>query len=105
MMKNMKNGGMVKQLMQMQKQLKQAQKELEKETVTGSAGDGAVQVVLTGGQKFHDVKLDNEKIEGMKTEKLEKLFGQALSDALDKSRKLMAGKLGPLGGGLSGMKY
>jgi len=104
-MKNMKNSGMMKQFMQMQKQLKQTQKELEKETVTGSAGNGAVQVILTGSQKFYDVKLDNEKIEGIKAEKLEKLFGQALSDALNKSRKLMAEKLGPLGGGLSGMKY
>ena len=30
MMNNMKGGGMMKQVMQMQKQLKQAQKELEK---------------------------------------------------------------------------
>lgn len=105
MMNNMKGGGMMKQIMQMQKQLKQTQKELERETVTGSAGDGAVQVILTGSQKYHDVKLDSDKIEGMTADKLEKLFGQALSNALEKSRKLMAEKLGPLGGGLPGMKF
>ena len=42
MMKNMMggDGGMMKQLKQMQDQLKKAQKELEKETVVGTAGGG-----------------------------------------------------------------
>ena len=77
-MNNMKSGGMMKQLMQMQKQLKQTQKELEKLTVTGIAGEGAVRIVLTGSQKFHSVKIDAEKIKGVSAEKLEKLVGHAV---------------------------
>ena len=50
MMNNAKGGGMMKQVLQMQKQLKQAQKELEKETVTGSAGEDVVLVKMTGAK-------------------------------------------------------
>ena len=103
-MKNMLGGaGMLKQLKEMQGQLKKAQKELEKETVVGSAGGGAVEVVMTGSQKCKSVTLDSEKIAGMKPENLQALVALAVNDALEKSRKLMAKKLGPLSGGLNGM--
>ncbi len=105
MMKNMMGGnaGMLKQLQEMQAQLKKAQKELEKETVTASAGGGAVEVVVTGAQKCTAVRLDDEKVREMKTENLQALVMLAFNDALDKSRKLMAKKLGPLSGGLGGL--
>ncbi len=103
-MKNMMgDGGMLKQLKQMQSQLKKAQKELEKETVLGTAGGGAVEVVMSGAQKCESVTFDPEKVRDMKTENLQALVQSAVNDALDKSRKLMAKKLGPLSGGLGGM--
>jgi DNA-binding YbaB/EbfC family protein len=105
MMKNMMgDAGMLKQLKQMQDQLKKAQKELEKETVVGSAGGGAVEVVMTGAQKCESVSLDPDKTRDMKPENLQALVQLAVNDALEKSRKLMAKKLGPLGGGLGGLK-
>jgi len=105
MMNNIKGGGMMKQVMQMQKQLKQAQKELEKATVLGTAGNGAVSVTMTGSQKCKGVKLDGEKISEIPAEKLEKLIGLAICDALEKSKKMMAEKIGPLSGGLAGLKF
>jgi nucleoid-associated protein EbfC len=105
MMKNAKGEGMMKQVMQMQKQLKQAQKELERETVTGSAGDGAVLVKMSGSQKCLGVTLDEDKVSGVPIEKLEKYFEESIKDALEKSRKLMAEKIGPLSGGLGGLKF
>ena len=101
---NLKRGGMVKQIIQMQKQLKQAQKELEKEVVIGTAGGGTVSVIFTGSQKCKGVKLDGEKISALSKNDLEKLLEQAILDALEKSRKLMVEKLGPLSGGFSGLK-
>ena len=105
MMNNMKSGGMMKQVMQMQKQLKQAKKELEKATVTGSAGNDAVLVTMTGSQKCKGVRLNKEEIDKIHTDKLEKLIERAISDALEKSRKLMTEKIGPLSGGLAGLKF
>ena len=106
MMKNMMGGnaGMMKQLKEMQEQLKRAQKELEKETVTGTAGGGAVEVVMTGAQKCTHITLDPAKVKDMKPENLQALVMLAVNDALDNSRKLMTKKLGPLSGGLGGLR-
>ena len=104
MMNIMKSGGMMKKVMQMQKQLKQTQKELEKETVTGRSKEDVVLVILTGSQKCKGVKIDREMAVGLSPEKIEKLFEEALVDALEKSKKLMAEKIGPISGGLGGLK-
>ena len=106
-MKNMMGGGdnMMRQVRQMQEQLKQAQKELEKETVSGSAGGGAIEIVMSGSQKCIQVHVDADKFSTMKSENMEGLIKLAINDALDKSRKLMAKKIGPLGGGLGGLKF
>ncbi len=101
MMKDM--GGLMRQAKEMQEKLKKAQKELEKETVTGSAG-GVVEVTMTGSQHVIEVKLVGEKVKEISTERMQSLIAQAVNDALDKSRKLMAKKIGPLGGGLGGLK-
>jgi nucleoid-associated protein EbfC len=104
MKESMNNPGMIKQLMQMQKELKKTQKELEQEIITGSGGNGAVEIMLTGMQQFHAVRIDSDRMKNASAADMEKLVGAALKDALAKSRKLMADKLGPLGGGLPGLK-
>jgi DNA-binding YbaB/EbfC family protein len=106
-MKNLMGGGdnMMRQVRQMQEQLKQTQKELEKETVSGSAGGGIIEIVMSGSQRCMEVHFDAEKLINMKPENLEGLIKLAINDALDKSRKLMAKKIGPLGGGLAGLKF
>lgn len=104
-MKNLMGDGMMKQMKQMQDQLKKAQKELEKETVTGSAGSGAIEVVMTGSQKCLAVHIHADKIHDYSNDKLQTLIQMSINDALDKSRKLMAQKIGPMGGGLGGLKF
>lgn len=101
MMKDM--GSLMKQAKQMQEQLKKVQKELEKELVIGNAGGGAIEVTMTGSQKCIEVKLDPDKVKDMSTDRLTSLVLQAVNDALEKSRKLMARKMGPVSGGLGGL--
>ena len=101
MMKDM--GSLMKQAKQMQGQLKKVQKELEKELVTDSAGGGLVEVTMTGSQKCIELKLDPDKIQEMSADRLQTLVLQAVNDALEKSRKLMAKKMGPISGGLGGL--
>jgi len=103
MMKDM--GSLMKQAKQMQEQLKKAQKELEKELVTGDAGGGTVEVTMTGSQKCVEVKLDPDRVKDLSSDRLQILVLQAVNDALDRSRKLMTKKMGPISGGLSGMKF
>jgi len=102
MMKDM--GGLMRQAKEMQEKIKKAQKELEKETVVSSAG-GVVEVTMTGSQKVVSVVLNAEKVKELSAERLQSLIAQAVNDALDRSRKLMAAKIGPLGGGLGGLKF
>jgi len=104
-MKNLMGDGMLKQMKQMQEQLKKAQKELERETVTGSAGSGVLEIVMTGSQKCTAVRLSIEEAGEISPQKMEGLIQAAVNDALDKSRKLMAKKIGPLGGSLGGLKF
>jgi DNA-binding YbaB/EbfC family protein len=101
MMKDM--GGLMKQAKQMQEQIKKVQKELEKEFVSGNAGGEAIVVTMTGSQKCVEVKLDSDRVKEMSTDRLQSVMLQAINDALEKSRKLMAKKMGPITGGLGGL--
>lgn len=91
--------GMMQQLQQLQQQMEKAQEELAQEEVTGSAGGGAVQVVISGDQKCKGVEIDPALLEEADQEMLQDLVLAAVNNGLDKSRQLAADKLGPLAGG------
>ena len=93
-------GGMMAQLQRMQQQLAEAQAALAEETVTASAGGGAVKVTMTGDQKCREVVIDPALLEDADAEMLQDLVLSAVNLALDQSRELAAQRLGPLAGGL-----
>ena len=90
--------GVMRQIQQLQEQMLKAQEELADEQVTGSAGGGAVQVVVTGDQRVLSVSVDPGLIEDGDQEILEDLILTAINQGLDESRKLAESKLGPLAG-------
>ena len=98
--KGMGQGGMMQQLQRMQQQLAEAQEALAEETVTTSAGGGAVKVTMTGDQKCREVLIDPALLEDADAEMLQDLVLSAVNLALDQSRELASQKLGPLAGGL-----
>jgi DNA-binding YbaB/EbfC family protein len=51
---------MMKQVQQLQAQMLQVQDQLAQETVTGSAGGGAVTVVINGQQEIRAVSIDRD---------------------------------------------
>lgn len=85
---------------QMQDRLLKIQEELSRETVEGSAGGGAVVVVVSGDQKVQAVKIDPEAVSPEDVEMLEDLVLAATNEALAKSQELAAKRLGALTGGL-----
>jgi len=93
-------GGMMAQLQRMQQQLAEAQEALADETVTASAGGGAIKVTMTGDQKCREVIIDPALLEDADAEMLQDLVLSAVNLALDESRELAAQRLGPLAGGL-----
>ncbi|HEY6071933.1 MAG TPA: YbaB/EbfC family nucleoid-associated protein [Anaerolineales bacterium] len=93
-------GGMMAQLQRMQQQLAEAQAKLAEETVTASAGGGAIKVTMTGDQKCREVVIDPELLKDADAEMLQDLVLSAVNMALDQSRDLASQRLGPLAGGL-----
>lgn len=92
---------MIQQLQQMQEKVLQAQNDLAEETVEGSAGGGAVRVVVTGDQRCNTVEIDRELLKSGDAEMLQDLILAAFNNALEASRELALERLGPLSGGLS----
>ena len=92
--------GMMQQLQRMQKQMEEAQARLAVETVTTTAGGGAIKVVMTGDQKCQSVEINPELLKDMDAEMLQDLVLSAVNMALDQSRELQQKLMGPLAGGL-----
>jgi nucleoid-associated protein EbfC len=98
MMKNM--GDLQKMAREMQANMAKAQEELGAATVEGTAGGGAVVVVLTGTQDIRSVKIQKDAVDPDDVETLQDLVVAAFTDALKKSRELAAQRLGSVTGGL-----
>lgn len=93
-------GGMMQQIQRLQQQLAEAQAKLAEETVTATAGGGAIKVTMTGDQKCRAVEIDPNLLKDADAEMLQDLVLSAVNLALDQSRELASQRLGPLTGGL-----
>ena len=93
-------GGMMQQIQRMQQQLAEAQAKLAEETVTASAGGGAIKVTMTGDQRCRKVVIDPELLKDLDPEMLQDLILSAVNMSLDQSRELAQERLGPLASGL-----
>ncbi len=92
--------GMMQQLQKLQEQLEVAQAQLAEETITATAGGGAVSVTVTGDQRCQAVEIDAALLQEGDVEMLQDLLITAFNSALEKSRQMAAERLGPLAGGL-----
>ena len=97
----MKNfGDLQKMAQRMQADMAKAQEDLAAMTVEGTAGGGAVVVVMSGTQECKQVRIKKDAVDPEDVETLEDLVRVATTDALAKSKQLAADKLGGLTGGL-----
>jgi DNA-binding YbaB/EbfC family protein len=96
-------GGMMDQIKKLQEQLAQAQEELKDETVTVSAGGGAIQITMTGDQVCKAVELSSDLLQDADVEMLQDLLVSAINLAVERSHQLAEDKLGPLTGGMGGL--
>ncbi len=101
----MSGGGMLQQIKKMQEQMEAIQAQLAEETVTATAGGGAVKVTVTGDQHCKAVEIDPALLQDADAEMLQDLVLSAVNLALDKSRELAAERMGPLAGGLGGLGF
>ena len=85
---------------EMQAGMERAQAQLADETVEGTAGGGAVTVVMTGTQEAQSVRISPDAVDPTDVETLQDLVLAATRDALAKSKELASAKLGGITGGL-----
>jgi DNA-binding YbaB/EbfC family protein len=90
----------MKMIQQMQQRLMKAQEELGNETVEGTAGGGAVTVVMNGHLKAQSVKIDPSAVDPDDVEMLEEMVLAAVSDAVQKAQELAAQRMQAITGGL-----
>ena len=103
------NRDMMAKIAQMQERLVKAQSDLAEKRAEGTAGGGAVHIVLTGGMQVDSLKIDKEVIDPDDVEMLEDLLTAALNEVLGKVQSLqmsqLAGLAGSLGiGGIPGLQ-
>ncbi len=93
-------GGMMQQIQKLQKQMEEAQAKLADETVSATAGGGAIKVTMTGDQKCKSVEISPEFLKDADAEMLQDMVLSAVNLALDESRALQEKLMGPLAGGM-----
>jgi len=91
---------MLKQVQKMQADMAKAQEELKSETVTASAGGGAVTVEVTGELVFKSITIAPEAVDPDDPEMLSDLVLAAVNQGLQAAQDLAAQKLGAATGGL-----
>jgi len=103
-------GNMLAQMQKMQADMAAAQESLADETVTVTAGGGAISVVVTGHQRVQSITIDPEVIDPEEVEMLQDMLVAAVNAAIEQSQTMAAAKmegitgdLGGLGGGLDSL--
>jgi DNA-binding YbaB/EbfC family protein len=91
---------LLKQAQKMQKDMQQAQIEAEAFEAEGSAGGGAVRIVLNGKYDVVTVKISPEACDRSDVEMLEDMVRVAINDAVQKVRKNTDEKLSRVTGGM-----
>lgn len=92
---------MLKQMQQMQNKMVKAQEELAHETVTSTAGGGAVTIEMNGHHEVVSVRLDPAAVDPDDVEMLQEMIVAAFNDALQKAQDLAQKKMSAITGGLN----
>jgi len=93
---------MMAQVQQMQQKMAEAQEALASETVTVTAGGGAISIVVTGHQRVQSIEIAPELLDPEELEMLQDLLVAAVNSAIEQSQALAAQRIEGITGGLGG---
>ena len=79
---NQQQAKMMKQLQQMQQKVAAAQEKLATETVTASAGGGAVTAVVSGSLELKELRINPEAVDPDDVDMLQDMVTAAVNEAL-----------------------
>jgi DNA-binding YbaB/EbfC family protein len=94
-------GNLMAQVEQMQEQMASQQEALANETVSVTAGGGAITVVITGHQRIQSIEIQPELIDPEEAEMLQDMLVAAVNSAIEQSQAMAAERMEGLTGGLN----
>jgi nucleoid-associated protein EbfC len=94
---------MLKQMQKMQADMQRVQEELAQESVTASAGGGAVTARVSGGLELLEITIAPEVVDPEDVELLQDTVVAAVNEAMRAAQELAQQRLGSVAGGLSGL--
>jgi hypothetical protein len=97
-------GGMaqlMKQANQMQLKMKKVQEEVAQKTFDGTAGGGAIKVIVNGDHLLKSISIDPEVIKSGDAEMLQDLVVAACNDAIKVAKETMAKEMEKISGGMN----
>jgi len=89
------------QVQQMQEQMASQQEALATETVSVSAGGGAITVVITGHQRIQSIEIQPDLIDPEEVDMLQDMLVAAVNSAIEQSQAMAAERMEGLTGGLN----
>ena len=91
---------MMAQMQKMQQDMAAAQDALADETVTVTAGGGAITIEITGQQRVQAITLNPEVVDPEDVEMLQDMLVAAVNQAIEQSQAMAAERMEGLTGGL-----
>lgn len=99
----MSPGGMMAQMQQMQQQMAEAQEALAEETITVTAGGGAISIEITGHQRVQSITLNPELLDPEEVELLQDMLVAGINAAIEQSQTMAAERMEGITGGMGDM--
>ena len=91
---------LMKQAQQMQQKMAEAQQQLEESEVKGTAGEGLVEITLSGKKQLLGVRIDPKAVDPDDVEMLEDMVMAAVNEALRTAADTVEREMGKLTGGM-----
>jgi len=96
---------LLQQIQRLQEEMAKTKEALAQETLTVTAGGGAITIVISGDQRVQSIAIDPALLSSGDVEMLQDLLVAAINQAIERSQAYAAERLNALAGqlGLSGL--
>ncbi len=101
--KTPRSDNMMAQFQQMQQDMATAQTALEQETVTVTAGGGAISIVITGHQRLQSIEIEPELLDAEEVEMLQDMLVAGINSAIEQSQAMSAERMEGITGNMGGL--
>ncbi|MCR9248733.1 MAG: YbaB/EbfC family nucleoid-associated protein [bacterium] len=92
---------LLKQAQEMQRRLQETQQALDERVIEGTAGGGAVKVLVTGNMQLSSIKIDPAAVDPNDVEGLEDLVSVAVRSALAEAKTVRDSEMSKVTGGMN----